>query len=127
MKKIISLVLCLMMVLGMAAPVFAEEHNHTITIANDNVAHPTYVYKAYQVFSGVLDETGVLSNIDWGTGVNGTALLAALIIAAVTFFICMGGLVIGRTAGTRLAGRAGILGGTILIFIGIEIFVTNLF
>ena len=56
-----------------------------------------------------------------------SALLAALIIAAVTFFICMGGLVIGRTAGTRLAGRAGILGGTILIFIGIEIFVTNLF
>ena len=56
-----------------------------------------------------------------------SALLAALIIAAVTFFICMGGLVIGRTAGTRLAGKAGILGGTILIFIGIEIFVTNLF
>ena len=56
-----------------------------------------------------------------------SALLAALIIAAVTFFICMGGLVIGRTAGTRLAGKAGILGGTILIFIGIEISVTNLF
>ena len=56
-----------------------------------------------------------------------SALLAALIIAAVTFFICMGGLVVGRTAGTRLAGKAGILGGTILIFIGIEIFVTNLF
>ena len=56
-----------------------------------------------------------------------SALLAALIIAAVTFFICMGGLVIGRTAGTRLAGKAGILGGTILIFIGIEIFVANLF
>lgn len=81
MKKIISLILCLMMVLAVASPVFAEErinHNHTITIANDNVAHPTYVYKAYQVFSGVLDETGVLSNIKWGTGVNGTALLAAL-------------------------------------------------
>ena len=56
-----------------------------------------------------------------------SALLAALIIAAVTFFICMGGLVIGRTAGTRLAGKAGILGGPILIFIGIEISVTNLF
>ena len=81
MKKIISLILCLMMVLAVASPVFAEEridHTHTITIANDNVNHPTYVYKAYQVFSGVLDETGVLSNIDWGTGVNGTALLAAL-------------------------------------------------
>ena len=81
MKKIISLILCLMMVLAVASPVFAEErtnHTHTITIANDNVAHPTYVYKAYQVFSGVLDETGVLSNIKWGSGVNGTALLAAL-------------------------------------------------
>ena len=81
MKKIISLILCLMMVLAVASPVFAEErinHTHTITIGNDNVAHPTYVYKAYQVFSGVLDETGVLSNIKWGSGVNGTALLAAL-------------------------------------------------
>ena len=66
MKKIISLVLCLMMVLGMAAPVFAEEHNHTITIANDNVAHPTYVYKAYQVFSGVLEDAGVYKNTESG-------------------------------------------------------------
>ena len=56
-----------------------------------------------------------------------SALLAALIIAAVTFFICMGGLVIGRTAGTRLAGRAGILGGVILLFIGVEIFVASIF
>ena len=56
-----------------------------------------------------------------------SALLAALIIAAVTFFICMGGLVIGRTAGTRLAGKAGILGGVILLFIGVEIFVASIF
>lgn len=55
------------------------------------------------------------------------ALAAALIIAAVTFVICMGGLVIGRKAGTALSGKAGILGGGILIFIGIEIFVTSFF
>ncbi|MGN1001439.1 MAG: manganese efflux pump MntP family protein [Oscillospiraceae bacterium] len=54
------------------------------------------------------------------------ALLAALIIAAVTFVICMAGLAIGKRAGTKLAGRASILGGAILIFIGIEIFVTSL-
>ena len=53
----------------------------------------------------------------------GTALACALIIAAVTFAICVGGLVIGRRFGTRLAGRASILGGVILIAIGIEIFV----
>ena len=55
------------------------------------------------------------------------ALVCALIIAAVTFVICMGGLVIGRKFGTRLAGKASILGGIILILIGIEIFVTGVF
>ena len=55
------------------------------------------------------------------------AFLACLIIGIVTFFICWMGLAIGRKAGTHLAGRAGILGGVILIFIGIEIFVTSFF
>ena len=55
------------------------------------------------------------------------ALLAALIIAFVTFFICLGGILIGRKAGTKLAGKAGILGGAILIFIGLEIFITGIF
>ena len=53
------------------------------------------------------------------------ALLASLIIAAVTFFICVGGLLIGRKAGTKLSGKAGILGGAILIFIGFEILIKS--
>ncbi|MCD8054329.1 MAG: manganese efflux pump MntP family protein [Lachnospiraceae bacterium] len=55
------------------------------------------------------------------------ALAASLIIAAVTFVICMGGLVIGKTFGTRLSNRAQILGGVILIAIGLEIFITGVF
>lgn len=55
------------------------------------------------------------------------ALLAALLIASVTFVICAAGLVIGRKAGTKLAGKAGILGGCILIFIGLEIFLSSMF
>lgn len=55
-----------------------------------------------------------------------TALLASLIIAAVTFVICFSGIFIGRKAGTRLSGKAGILGGAILLFIGIEIFITGI-
>ena len=54
------------------------------------------------------------------------ALISALIIALTTFGICLGGIFIGKKAGTRLAGKAGILGGSILIFIGIEIFVSSL-
>ena len=54
------------------------------------------------------------------------ALLAAGIIAAVTFVICLGGIYIGKRAGMKMAGKAGILGGVILIAIGIEIFLTGI-
>lgn len=53
------------------------------------------------------------------------ALVCCLLIAAVTFAICMGGLLIGRRFGTRLSNKAAILGGVILICIGVEIFVTG--
>ncbi len=55
------------------------------------------------------------------------AVLACLIIGIVTFGICFFGLSIGKKAGTKLGDRAMILGGCILLFIGIEIFVTNFF
>ena len=55
------------------------------------------------------------------------AVLAAAIIDAVTYVICMFGLVLGKKAGTKLAGKAEILGGIILIGIGIEIFVSSMF
>ncbi len=54
-----------------------------------------------------------------------SAFLSAMIIAVTTFIICMIGLYIGKKAGTKLAGKAGILGGLILIFIGIEIFISK--
>ena len=53
------------------------------------------------------------------------ALISALIIGTVTFLICMAGVLLGRKIGTRLAGKASILGGVILIAIGIEIFLTH--
>lgn len=55
------------------------------------------------------------------------ALAACALIGAVTFCICFGGLAIGKKAGTHLADKAGILGGCILIFIGLEIFIGSLF
>ncbi len=55
------------------------------------------------------------------------ALIACLLIGIVTFFICFAGISIGKTAGTKLSGKAGIFGGVILIFIGLEIFVSSIF
>ena len=50
-----------------------------------------------------------------------TAVMSSLIIGVVTLFICIAGLYLGRQIGTRLAGKASILGGVILIGIGLEI------
>ncbi|MBR4423306.1 MAG: manganese efflux pump [Mailhella sp.] len=50
------------------------------------------------------------------------ALAASLIIAAVTFALCMAGVRIGKLFGMRLAQKASIVGGIILICIGLEIF-----
>ena len=55
------------------------------------------------------------------------AFISALIIAAVTFVICLGGILIGKKFGTHLASKASVFGGIILILIVIEIFVTGLF
>ena len=55
------------------------------------------------------------------------ALVASLIIAAVTFAICMTGLLIGKKAGDKLGAKATLFGGLILVGIGIEIFVKGVF
>lgn len=55
------------------------------------------------------------------------AFVCSIIIAVVTFAICIVGLELGKRIGTRLSGKAGILGGVILILIGIEIFVKGMF
>jgi putative Mn2+ efflux pump MntP len=53
------------------------------------------------------------------------AVVCALLIAVVTFFICYAGVHLGKKFGTALAGRSAIFGGVILIFIGLEIFITS--
>lgn len=54
------------------------------------------------------------------------ALVAVLIIAVITFAICLFGVFIGKKFGNKLANKATIFGGIILIAIGIEIFLTGI-
>ena len=55
------------------------------------------------------------------------ALISAIIIALITFVICFFGIIIGKKAGNLLCGKASLFGGSILIFIGLEIFVSGVF
>ena len=57
----------------------------------------------------------------------GNAFLSSVIIAVVTFAICIGGLILGRIFGIKLKNKASILGGCILIGIGLEIFISHFF
>lgn len=58
-----------------AASVPEGEVGNTITITNTDGA--THTYAAYQIFAGDIDD-GVLTNIEWGDGVNSAQLLSAL-------------------------------------------------
>ena len=78
-KRALALVLALTLLLAMSATVFAaDDTTYTITINNTTTGH---TYEAYQIFAGDLAEKDgktILSNIEWGSGVNGDALLTAL-------------------------------------------------
>lgn len=79
MKKALSLIGTLTMLICMlGVPVQAAGSSHTLTINSETSSH---TYQAYQVFAGDYSETGgtkVLSNIEWGSGVDYSALLTAL-------------------------------------------------
>ena len=53
------------------------------------------------------------------------AIVCALLIGLVTFGICFAGVLLGKKFGTALSGTSAIFGGAILIFIGLEIFITS--
>ncbi len=75
-KKLLGLLLAAVMVLAMGVPTFAASGDYSIKINDESSGH-TYV--AYQVFKGTVSDNGqTLSNVEWGDGVNGEALLAAL-------------------------------------------------
>lgn len=99
----------------------------------EGIRHKEEESEAPAVGLGALIVQGIATSID-ALSVGFTiadynwleALICCLIIGVLTFFICVGGLLLGKKFGTSLSGKASILGGSILIIIGIEIFITGL-
>ena len=74
-KRIASVLLVLVMALALMVPALAANTNsHTITIDYEK---PGHTYTAYQIFKGDI-ANGKLTNIEWGSGVDGAAVLTAL-------------------------------------------------
>ena len=86
--------------------------------------------EAEKVGAGGLVMQGIATSIDaLSVGFTMTeltwlqALAESALIGIVTFGICTAGILIGRKAGTKLSGKASILGGLVLIAIGIKILI----
>lgn len=79
MKKLVTLLFSLVMLCALAIPVKADETTpYSITI---NGAVAGHTYTAYQVFKGVYSSDNneeYLSDVEWGNGVDGSAILAEL-------------------------------------------------
>lgn len=73
MKKVISLILSMAMVLSLTVLSFADT-TYSITINNDS--KEDHNYQVYQIFTGDLSDKGVLSNIQWGSGVTSAGQIA---------------------------------------------------
>ena len=76
MKKLLSLVLSVAMVVAMGITTFAADKTVNITVPTQ-LEHHTFV--AYQIFKG--DETNTknqLVNVEWGEGINSTKFLEKL-------------------------------------------------
>ena len=72
MKKIVSLLLAMVMVLAMTVGVSAA----TVTVPSDGILKG-HTFTAYQIFSGT-ESDGILTEVQWGSGVNSDTFLAAL-------------------------------------------------
>lgn len=72
MKKLVSVLLAAIMVMAMVVTASAA----TVTVPSDGILKD-HTFTAYQVLSG-REEGGVLSDVQWGSGIDSTAFLAAL-------------------------------------------------
>ncbi|MDY5578722.1 isopeptide-forming domain-containing fimbrial protein [Porcincola intestinalis] len=81
-KHLMTLLLSVVMVMAMGLIVFAEDTTYKLTLTGTATGH---TYEAYQIFRGDLsnNEAGdkVLSNVQWGTGVNYTGTESAADVA----------------------------------------------
>lgn len=71
MKKFVGMMLAVMMVLAMSVTAMAA----TVTVDSELSGHK---FAAYQIVKGTVASSSILSNPEWGNGINSSAFLAAL-------------------------------------------------
>lgn len=87
LKKILALVTALALTLALALPALAADGDVTVgditvpalpTVSGEGTDNATHTYTIYQVFKGTWGEDNALMAVEWGNGVNASALVTAL-------------------------------------------------
>ena len=99
----------------------------------DGIKNPECEQNCSKLGFGALIIQGIATSID-ALSVGFTiadfvfiqAFVEVIIIGVLTFVLCFIGIMIGKKFGAKIANKATILGGCILILIGLEIFLTGI-
>lgn len=101
--------------------IFEGRHEDNDTQQTKTVGASEIIIQGIATSIDALSVGFTIAEYNWGM-----MLLAIFVIAAVTFIICVAGVMIGRKFGTKLAGKSQIFGGVVLLLIGIEIFIQGI-
>lgn len=84
LKKVFVYIMTMMLIMAMIVPaaagddaIPASDATYTITVQGTATGH---TYEAYQIFSGKINDSGVLTDVNWGSGID-TSKEADLIAA----------------------------------------------
>ncbi len=120
----IALILLLYLGIKMIIEAVKSKENENTPEANDTTKNITLSILLLQGIATSIDALSVGFTIAECNLAQ--ALCSSVIIAAVTFCVCMTGLTIGKKLGTNFSSKAEIAGGIILIGIGIQIFLKDI-
>lgn len=101
---------------------------HTDTEDNEHAKNLTVAALFIQAIATSIDALTAGINLakDYNLNQYIYVILSVSIIALLTFIICFAGVKLGQKVGTKLSNKSGILGGSVLIFLGVKIFVTDI-
>lgn len=107
---------------GINSKTSTDGNGENASAAKGEVGNGTLLMQGVATSIDALSVGFTIADYSWSK-----ALTESLIIGFMTFLISLIGIRLGKTLGTRLSGKAEILGGVILIAIGLEIFITGVF
>ncbi len=106
----------------------AENKDAKAVSEKSDVSSPVVITIQMLILQGIATSIDALSvGVTFASYNFMMAFIASLIIAVVTHVICIVGLHIGKRVGAHFSDKASIIGGCILIFIGLEIFIRGMF